>query len=303
VTARITGFLSRAELGMRLPDGYSRNIDADADLTLHYGAGATPTTHAKCIETWLSYQTFHMDTRTYADIAYNFGFCNHGYVFAGRGLGVRSGANGTDPGNQSSLAACWIGGSGTPTQAALDAADWIILSVRRNGGRSSVKAHRDWKQTTCPGEYLTKHARSRSGRAIEEDDDMPSTEEIQAIVNNAIKANIAAIAAASATATYRHEVPRAYDKSATVSLEQSEPWNYERIDRTDSNVRSLVKQVAALQGTVDGITALLEALLAEPDKPVTPEQFSTLLDAVGGRAEKGAREAVADLTLRAEKSA
>lgn len=164
----IAGFLSRADLGLRAPQSVSYNIDKNAGMTLHYGgAGSAPSDHDGCIRTWKSWQAYHMDTKGWVDIAYSLGFCDHGYILAGRGFGIRTAANGTNPGNQQSHAACWIGGAAsTPSLQALDAADWLIAENRRLGGRLDVWAHSDWKSTGCPGDPLRAHVRSRSGVAI-----------------------------------------------------------------------------------------------------------------------------------------
>lgn len=174
MTAQIVGFLSRSDLGMRAPQSVSRSIDRNAAITLHYGgAGGAPGDHAGCIRTWQGWQAFHMNPtsqggRGWVDIAYSFGFCDHGFVFAGRGFGVRTAANGTNAGNQQSHAACWIGGeASTPSQAALDAADWIIAECRAQGGSSRVWAHSDWKSTGCPGGSLRAHARARDNSGVE----------------------------------------------------------------------------------------------------------------------------------------
>lgn len=168
MVARITGFVTRAQAGLVAPRSVSRNIDGDAGLTLHHGgSGKAPADHAGCLATWRSWQRYHMQTHGWADIAYSQGFCQHGYVLAGRGFGVRTAANGTNPGNQQSHAACWIGGAAsTPTQQALDAADWLIAETRRLGGSTRVWAHSDWKSTSCPGDDLRRHARARDNTAI-----------------------------------------------------------------------------------------------------------------------------------------
>lgn len=51
-------------------------------------------------------QRYRMDTRGWADIAYNFLVCPHGVVYEGRGFGVRSAANGTNAGNTNYHAVC-----------------------------------------------------------------------------------------------------------------------------------------------------------------------------------------------------
>lgn len=168
MVARIAGFITRAQAGLVPPRSVSRNIDKNAGLTLHYGgSGKAPTTHSGCLSTWRSWQRYHMQSNGWVDIAYSQGFCQHGFVLAGRGFGIRTAANGTNAGNQQSHAACWIGGAGSvPTQAALDAADWIIAENRRLGGSTRVWAHSDWKSTGCPGTQLRAHARSRNRSSI-----------------------------------------------------------------------------------------------------------------------------------------
>lgn len=158
MTARIAGFISRAEAGLRKPDSVSYNVAPQrGGAAVHYGGdGAPPASHDGCVKRWRDWQAFHMDGRGWADIAYSFGFCNHGYVFEGRGWGRRTAANGTNDGNDRFLAYVWIGGgSSTPTPAALDALTWLILTgqISHNVG-ANVKPHSYFKSTGCPGSSL-----------------------------------------------------------------------------------------------------------------------------------------------------
>jgi hypothetical protein len=167
--AQIAGFVTRDEAGLRPPRSVSYNVDPDrGGVAVHYGGnGGPPADHGNCIKRWRAWQNFHMDSRGWVDIAYNFGYCNHGYVFAGRGYGVRSAAQGTNDGNQRYLAAVWIGGgNAAPSQAALDALEWIISQVRKHGGGDDVRPHRSFHSTSCPGNYLAKFAVSLSGKTI-----------------------------------------------------------------------------------------------------------------------------------------
>lgn len=109
--------------------------------------------HASCPAKVRGIQAFHMDARGWSDIAYNAVVCPHGYVFEGRGQGVRSAANGTNVGNDSDAAACYLGGEGDPftpegAQAMADALHWLSPGGLRH-------AHRDWKPTACPGDTIT----------------------------------------------------------------------------------------------------------------------------------------------------
>ncbi|MFA9432902.1 MULTISPECIES: N-acetylmuramoyl-L-alanine amidase [unclassified Egicoccus] len=168
-TATHAGFLSRATLGMRPPKSISRNIDAArGGCALHYGGDNVPiASHAQCIATWLSWQRFHMDSRGWADLAYTLGVCQHGYVFAGRGAGLRTAANGSNDGNLRFYAIVWIGGARqTPTALALAAIDWAIAELRRLGAGDRVVRHADLNSTGCPGDPLGRHARLRDRQPI-----------------------------------------------------------------------------------------------------------------------------------------
>lgn len=170
MTAQITGFVTREEAGLRRPRSVSRNITPErGGVSEHYGGGPQSAAHPgsdhdQCIYTWLGWQDYHMDKHGWVDLAYTGGFCNHGYAFAGRGAGVRTAANGTNVGNQNFYAIVWIGGEGqTPTQEALDAADWWLEKLRGAGAGNAVKPHNFFKPTGCPGDPIEAHAASRDG--------------------------------------------------------------------------------------------------------------------------------------------
>lgn len=167
--ARAVGFVSRAQAGLKPPRSVSRNVNASrGGIAVHYGgSGTAPIDHARCVTLWRAWQTFHMQTRGWVDIAYNFGFCNHGYVFAGRGLGVRSAAQGTNDGNDRFLAAVWLGGaSSQPTKQAEEALAWIILEARNHGVGREVRPHRYFHSTSCPGGVLTACAESMHNTTV-----------------------------------------------------------------------------------------------------------------------------------------
>lgn len=174
MTAQIKGFVTRAESGLVPPESISKNIaPKGGGVAIHYGGGpqaaAVPSSdHQKCIDTWRSWQRYHM-SKDWVDIAYTGGFCNHGYAFAGRGAGIRTGANGTNESNYLYYAVVWIGGEGQdPTQEAYDAADWWVSKLRAAGAGRAVKPHRFFKATGCPGSPLANYAATRDGRSIKE---------------------------------------------------------------------------------------------------------------------------------------
>lgn len=173
MTAQIKGFVTRAEAGLVSPRSISRSIAPGAGgVAIHYGGGpqsaaAPGSNHQRCIDTWRAWQRDHMNRRGFVDVAYTGAFCNHGFAFAGRGAGIRTGANGTNSGNYLYYAAVWIGGEGQdPNQLAIDAADWWLVNLRAAGAGRGVKPHRFFKSTGCPGAPLAAYASSRDGRHV-----------------------------------------------------------------------------------------------------------------------------------------
>lgn len=156
---------SRADLGMR--GAKSRTTIRASHLTAHYGGpspwagGAASADHNRCASIWRGYQAFHMDARGWSDIAYSSGVCPHGHRFEGRGPGVRTAAQGTNPGNSSSLATCYIAGDGDPlTDAAMEA-------FRDEADRFGVpldRTHDQWHSTSCPGSPLRAWVRGGAPR-------------------------------------------------------------------------------------------------------------------------------------------
>jgi hypothetical protein len=65
--------------------------------------------HANCARRIRAIQAYHMDEQDWLDIAHNHVFCRHGVVFAGRGFGTRSAANGTTEANDAYFAICFLG--------------------------------------------------------------------------------------------------------------------------------------------------------------------------------------------------
>jgi len=169
---------------MRAPVRFSRNITPGrGGCVVHWGGPRQSNgSHAQCEATWRAWQSMHMGpgglgTRNGAnDIAYTAGFCNHGFVLAGRGWDVRTGANGSNVGNQSNYAFAWIGGSGqTANRRALDALEWLILEARTKGSAGDrSRPHSDFQSTSCCGNQLRNVARSLDRQAIRRPSDRPA---------------------------------------------------------------------------------------------------------------------------------
>ncbi|WP_234320392.1 peptidoglycan-binding domain-containing protein [Streptomyces sp. SBT349] len=129
-------------------------------MTIHHvdGNRVARSNHADCAGQVRGIQNHHMDGNGWADIAYTYLTCVHGYVFEGRGPGQRTSANGTDPGNQNWYALCGlvggVAGNYDPATAQLiDAFQWAISTLRSTGGAASaINRHMDHKATACPGQ-------------------------------------------------------------------------------------------------------------------------------------------------------
>lgn len=188
------GFRSRSDLNLRNPKSRSYDVHPeDGGVAVHWGGdGNAPSNHADCESRWRGWQNYHMDSKGWADIAYNFGFCNHGYVLAGRGYGVRSAAQGTDYGNEYFMAAVFVGGIDGPpaNEHAFDALEWIIAECRRLGADSEVRPHSYFHSTDCPGDHIRSKLSAYHNKTVpfppttppkpvDEDTDMKATDQVE----------------------------------------------------------------------------------------------------------------------------
>lgn len=151
-------FVTRAQTGLRAPKRVSRGT-LSKPSTGHWNGptvtvGGSPIfDHKYCAGLWRGIQAFHMDSRGWNDIAYNFGICQHGYIYEGRGLNVWNGANGTNEGNQTSHAIMMMAGAGNPFNVVEKAAfrDCVKYVDERTAAPYAAIGHRDHKSTECPG--------------------------------------------------------------------------------------------------------------------------------------------------------
>lgn len=172
MTARIKRFYTRAELGMKKPTAVSHNITPqNGGVAGHYGGGGPnppPSTFEAAKRIWLGWQAYHMNGQGWRDIAYTAGYDNLGNVYAGRGLNVRCGANGSNFGNQNYYAFVWIGGgSAVPSQAAKDAYEWLVYWARTKGNAGMrSRPHYHFTSTSCAGKNLSPFVLSLDNKKI-----------------------------------------------------------------------------------------------------------------------------------------
>lgn len=147
-------FVSRSEAGLRAPRSVTRR-NMNKPSTGHWNGPQVPRVdHSKCASQVRGVQNYHMDSKGWNDIAYNFVICQHGYVFEGRGINVTNGANGTNAGNFSSHAVMWLDGQGNDFTGAEKQAflQCVAHIARHSDAPNDAIGHRDHKSTECPGD-------------------------------------------------------------------------------------------------------------------------------------------------------
>ncbi len=152
-------YVSRAELGWPASAAPTQTVTLKG-VKVHYEGSEVPdVAHSKCASRWNSIRQAHLNhpTENYSDIAYNWGVCNHGVIFEGRGWGKQTGANGSQALNRAHTAILWMGGTKgvtVPSAKAIAAIKEVIRYLRTKGAGKEIKGHRDGYATQCPGNAL-----------------------------------------------------------------------------------------------------------------------------------------------------
>ncbi len=117
-----------------------------------------PWPHHDCAGKVRSIERYHAVSKGWAGIAYNALVCPHGYVYEGRGVHVRSAANGESNigGNDQWYALCYLAGVGDEFTAEGRAAMLEAITWLRHAGDAGrqVNGHRDHHPTECPGDVI-----------------------------------------------------------------------------------------------------------------------------------------------------
>jgi hypothetical protein len=189
-------FVSRSEWGAEYAQGSGAIPGPVYGVTCHWeGPHMGDFAHSVCTRKVRTIERFHAVTRGWSGIAYSAVVCPHGYVFEGRGIGVRTAANGESAigGNDHWYAVCYLGGAGDPFTAAgqrgmADAIAWL----RRGGAGPKVNGHRDHHATECPGDDIYAWAHSAApNRTAPEEDDMADPETVEAVARRTVELMLA----------------------------------------------------------------------------------------------------------------
>lgn len=132
-------------------------------LVIHYDGsnqGLARKPHTACVTYWKNTRRFHMGpARNWADIGYSFGCCPHGIVFEGRGLGRIQAAQ--PSGNTTWYSVTLMSGPDEdPTPEQIDGVRELRAWLMGKGVAGAVKGHRDFFQTSCPGDRLYRLVRN-----------------------------------------------------------------------------------------------------------------------------------------------
>ncbi|MEV5138418.1 peptidoglycan-binding protein [Streptomyces syringium] len=150
--------VTRSQLGW--PASAAPDQPTTQGVKVHYEGTAVDRAllddHTACIREWKAIRASHLANTAegYSDVAYNYAACPHGYLLEGRGIGKRTGANGTQALNRAHYAIVGlVGDSGLtqPTDAMLGAIRDGIELLRQHGAGDEIKGHRDGYATQCPG--------------------------------------------------------------------------------------------------------------------------------------------------------
>jgi peptidoglycan hydrolase-like protein with peptidoglycan-binding domain len=150
--------ITRDVWGAEPPKTAPTRLDPKSINTTYVHHGASPVTHgiAAGEQAVRSYQSFHMHTNGWNDIAYNWLVDQDGVIYEGRGWLIQSAA--TLNNNSTSQALCWIGNDEIPSDAALNSINQLISEAEHYAGHAlAVKPHRaaPGNSTSCPGDRLT----------------------------------------------------------------------------------------------------------------------------------------------------
>lgn len=150
--------ITREQSGLRPPTQISYAFTPTSNTAHYWGDavwGGKPVDqwlHSRCASIWRAGQAFHMDGHGWNDIAYTGGICPHGFILEGRWLGVRTAANGTNPGNKTSYAWVYLGGAGEHLTDVAKSAFLDAFALAHAG--STKHPHDYWHATQCPGDEL-----------------------------------------------------------------------------------------------------------------------------------------------------
>jgi len=147
--------VTRAQWGARTTR--ARTTHRPNRITIHHTA--TPNNDSMSMPARMrQMQNYHMDTLGWADIGYHFLIGQDGNVYQGRAENLVGSHTGGQ--NTNNIGISFIGNyhSANPSSSVMNGGAKILQAVSKTYGvpinRTSIKGHRDYGGTVCPGNYL-----------------------------------------------------------------------------------------------------------------------------------------------------
>lgn len=170
---------SRAEWNARPPNGRFPTA-LNLGIIVHWnGPGMGAYSQSSVPGIVRSTQNFHMDTRGWADIAYNFACDRFGEIWEGRGLDVANAASGDTWANFNLIALELMLGEGDlfppPVKNALvEFGRWVQTTLHR---ASDLYVHNDVALTACPGGEISSFVHNELQALINSTNTQPIAED------------------------------------------------------------------------------------------------------------------------------
>ncbi|XP_074642080.1 peptidoglycan-recognition protein SC2-like [Tubulanus polymorphus] len=151
--------ISRSAWGARSPKAVTKIRYTPRFAFIHHSDGSSCTSVYRCKRVVKGIQNYHINSKGWSDIGYNFLIGGDGNVYEGRGWGV-VGAH-VRGYNSRSIGICFLGNfmSTSPTSRAIDAAKALLECAVEKGKLKEnyrLYGHRDAGSTSCPGDTLYK---------------------------------------------------------------------------------------------------------------------------------------------------
>jgi N-acetylmuramoyl-L-alanine amidase len=161
--------LTRSEWGAAAAKHHTALPTFDSLVGHHLGDGRarhdTPSTE-EIIEITQGIQAFHMITRGWSDIAYNWLIARDGTVVEGRGWNVQGAATMNENGHTQSVCYLSDGTIQGLTPAQLQATSDLYREARDRAQGVTLTDHNDWNPTTCPGPKIENQLNVIKSRAV-----------------------------------------------------------------------------------------------------------------------------------------
>ncbi len=169
-------FISRTDWHARPPKRAFTRLRSSrvVGIVVHHSGVANPPAGVAAVR---AYERYHMDTRGWNAIAYNWLVDERGVIYEGRGPGIVSGATKHNNFKTESICYTGYGGRKVPEVALVSITEVIEDIQGRYGGRLWLKGHQDLAATTCPGSEL--YAWLKNGCVVYEGN--PSTIDFEGI--------------------------------------------------------------------------------------------------------------------------